>query len=91
MAIRRRTAQNSETSNYSASHHSQSVRNIFELEKLEKVHDLANLTPYRVLAEKEIKDFVRKIRKNMPTQKRLYESGITMSRKSYTIRTHELD
>lgn len=47
------------------------------------------LPQYEILADKEIKELTRKLKKNGMFNKRLCESGITYSRKSYTIRTIE--
>ena len=64
-------------------------RNIFNSQKLEPVYNMGTLPQYDILADKEMKELAKKLRKNGGFNKRLCESGITFSRKSYTIRTND--
>ena len=50
---------------------------------------MGTLPQYEILADKEMKELTRKLKKNGMFNKRLCESGITYSRKSFTIRTNE--
>ena len=65
------------------------MRNIFSSEKLELVNDIAALPQYDIVADKEMKEYNKKVKKNGLLNRRLCESGVTFSHKSYTIRTNE--
>lgn len=64
-------------------------QNIFKMQKLESVDDVNSLGQYEIIADREIREIAKKMKKSTLANKRLFESGVTFSRKSYTIRSME--